>query len=94
MLRQTQRQYTNYKTKEVYNMYEDVTTHKTYLLNSKTNEPLKAPFYCCAFTDIDLKLKDKTIVTLKMGEFLEIEKGNEPTHKRFFIQNRFKKIIQ
>lgn len=89
---QTQRSYTHHETKEVFNMFQDQDSKSIHLISEATGEPLKNPFYCCAFTYTDVKLKDNTIVKLKVGEFLEVEKGNEPTHTKFFISNRFKKI--
>ena len=55
-------------------------------------ERMNVNFYCCAFTDLDLKMKDKSIVNLSMGEVLFFDSDNPPVAKKFFMQKRFRKL--
>lgn len=72
-------------------MFEDVDEKSLIMINIKNGGKITL-FYCCAFTSIDLKLKNKEVIHLDAGEFLKIDKNNPPTHKKFFIQKRFRKL--
>lgn len=87
----TQRTYTNKANGEVFRFYvnPDNSNHMI-LFSEKTGE--KMPNYLiAAFTPIDFKLRDKTIVKLLSGEIFPIDPANPPIQKKFFMQTRFSK---
>jgi hypothetical protein len=90
MLQKTKRSYENYHTKQMYDMYQHSDTHELVLINRDTGEKLKT-FYCCAFTDVDLKLSSGGQIRLNTGQFIDTS-IHKPTHKKFFMQNRFSKF--
>ncbi len=55
-------------------------------------ERMNVNFYYCAFTDLDLKMKDNSIVNLSMGEVLFFDSDNPPVATKFFMQKRFRKL--
>jgi len=90
MFQKTKRSYENYHTKEMFDMYQHSSTHKLVLINRET-EIECTTFYCCAFTDVDLKLSTGEQIRLNRGQFIDTSIV-KPTHKKFFIQKRFSKF--
>ncbi len=88
----SQRIYTNVETNEKFRMYVDDTNHSLDLRNEK-NGKIITLFYCAAFNGITLKFKDKSILELNAGEFIETDFAKIPTHKKYTgIQKKFTKI--
>jgi hypothetical protein len=73
-------------------MYKNDQTGGLKLISEQHGEARE--FYCSAHTAVDIRFKDKTELRLNSGEFIDIEKHGKghPTHKKFFIQERFTKI--
>jgi hypothetical protein len=90
MLQKTKRSYENYHTKEMFDMFQHSGTHELVLINRETEMECKT-FYCCAFTDVDLKLSTGEQIRLNTGQFIDTS-AHKPTQKKFFMQNRFSKF--
>lgn len=87
----TQRSYTEFLSKDNFDMYKDAYTHQLTLVNSKTNEICKK-FACSAFTETTFKFLDKSEITVPIGSFIALTDSNPITHKKFnSIQKRFVK---
>ena len=84
----TKRSYTDKETGVVYDMYTDL-HNRLRLFNGETE---CKGFYCCAFTDCTVKLNTGKQVELSMGEFYSYKEGETATHRKFFIQPRFRKL--
>jgi hypothetical protein len=90
MFQKTKRSFENYHTKEMFDMFQHSETHELVLINRETETQCKT-FYCCAFTDVDLKLNTGGQIRLNTGQFIDTS-IYKPTHKKFFMQNRFSKF--
>lgn len=87
----TQRVYTEHSTGQRFRMYHNGNTDQNYLLNETTGEEVRS-FYCSVSTPLSVKFKDGTIESLQVGEFVRIKPGNPPTHRKFCIDTRFRKL--
>lgn len=85
----TQRSYTDKETGIRYDMYQDQ-ADRLRLIDKQGNEC--NGFYCCAFTDCTIKLNTGKQVKLSMGEFYSYKEGETATHRKFFIEPRFRKL--
>ena len=90
-LLKTKRSYNEFWTNEKFNMYQNSDSHELILINETTGENVKN-FICSAFNTITYKFWDKSEITLKVGQFLKIDKLNPPIAKKFTgLQKRFVK---
>ncbi len=85
----TQRVYSHKLTGEQFRFYVNPANTSHCILISETTGERCEHYLIAAFTPIDFKLQDKTIVRLNTGEILPMDMKNVPTHKKFFMQTRF-----
>lgn len=90
MYRPTQRKYRNIENNEVFTMFQHDQTKDLKLMNETNGKECKK-FVLAAFTPIDFKFKSGKVQRLNVGEFMEV-KNDLPTHKKFFIEKRFRKL--
>ena len=92
MYQPTQRTYYNKLTGELFRMYHNSDTGKSYLLNEYTGRKITCNYLICAFNGQTFKLNTGRIIELLAGEFYPLAKGEICTHKKFTgIQKRFVK---
>ena len=90
-IRPTNRTYTEYLTSKRFVMHEDTETKNLLLISPENGEKVKH-FCASAFHGKEYRLKNKEIIKINTGEFFRIDKNNPPTHERFFLQQRFKRL--
>jgi len=87
------RQYTEIGTGQTFNMLLHPITHQHTLTSVETGEEVKTGFFAlAAFCPKVYRFKDGKEITLNAGQFFRVEKEGIPTHERFIVQAKFKRI--
>lgn len=96
-MKKTARQYENIETGYIYSLYQDQTDNFHLIIDEDQGPEAPAigtecnGFYICAFTDTYIKINNTKVIKLPWGTFYNIKEGEEITHKKFFIEKKFRK---